>query len=61
METNIKERKKTCPRCNSLFSCYTGNCWCNELPQIMPLNDNEDCLCPDCLKKEIDNRIKAVL
>jgi hypothetical protein len=28
---------------------------------IMPLSGTENCLCPDCLKKEIELRIKAVV
>ncbi len=58
METNASERKKRCPRCQSVFSCRTENCWCDNLPQIMPLSGNEDCLCWDCLNIEIEIEIK---
>ncbi|WP_295655371.1 hypothetical protein [uncultured Mucilaginibacter sp.] len=56
METNTDERKKNCPRCGAGFGCCTNNCWCSELPNIMPLVDNEDCLCYDCLKAEIEKK-----
>ena len=54
-------RKKTCPRCQTLFPCLTENCWCSKLPQIMPLSTDEDCLCPDCLKIEIQNKIEVAI
>ncbi len=28
------------------------------LPQIMPMNEKEDCLCPECLKKIISKKIE---
>ena len=59
MEIRSGERKKQCERCKTVFSCYTTNCWCNELPQIMPLPENENCLCPECLKITIDYKIEA--
>lgn len=59
MDINTTERKKKCQRCEVVFSCYTENCWCNELPQIMPLTENEECLCPICLKLTIDAKMKA--
>ena len=60
MGTGVNERKKSCPRCGTAFGCCSENCWCSELPNIMPLVDNEDCLCYDCLKKEIDNKVEPV-
>lgn len=59
MDANIIERKKVCPRCLAVFSCCTENCWCEDLPQIMPLSEFEDCLCYDCLKIEIENKISV--
>lgn len=59
MEANTNERKKVCPRYDAVFACYSANCWCNQLASIMPLSMNEDCLCPECLKIAIDNKIKA--
>lgn len=58
MEAN--ERMKTCSRCKKTFSCYSTGCWCSELPQVMPFPGAEDCMCPDCLKKEIDKRMNEV-
>ncbi len=40
---------KICPKCNTSFVCNTKKCWCQELPQIIPVNHNEECLCPQCL------------
>jgi hypothetical protein len=57
METKGIERKKVCPNCQTEFSCFTENCWCNELPRVMTLEDSKGCLCPDCLKIAIDNKL----
>jgi hypothetical protein len=58
MDTNANEIKKTCHRCQAVFSCWKENCWCEKLPQVIkPLSENEDCLCPDCLKIEIENKL----
>jgi len=48
-------REKRCERCGAAFGCGSGaedgGCWCNELPQVLPLSlDGSDCLCPGCLK-----------
>jgi len=50
------ERKKTCSNCKTEFSCYTENCWCKELPKIMPLQEGGDCFCEECLKKKIEEK-----
>ncbi|AXK40391.1 DUF1289 domain-containing protein [Crenobacter cavernae] len=47
-------RAKRCERCDAEFACGSGGrdgrCWCNELPQVLPLAaDGGDCLCPNCL------------
>lgn len=36
-----------------------GGCWCNEFPPLPPVAER-DCLCPKCLKTEIDNRRSAL-
>lgn len=48
--------RKTCPNCQTKFSCYNdGNCWCAEL-KINPAALKEvkskfkGCLCSNCLK-----------
>lgn len=54
-------KKKTCPQCQTEFDCgssETKSCWCNDLPKIMPLEENMHCLCPECLKIVIDNKIE---
>ena len=57
METNTNEQRKNCQRCGVEFGCCISNCWCNALPNIMPLVEGEDCLCYDCLQMEIEHKI----
>lgn len=52
-------REKSCPTCKTVFNC-TDNCWCNEFPPIIPVN-NKGCLCKDCLTKEVKNHIQDYL
>ncbi len=47
---------KTCPKCSKSFSCKP-ECWCGDFPIIIPMNPNEECLCRDCLKANILNKI----
>jgi len=58
MSENNPERKKTCHSCNTVFSCYIENCWCKELPPIMAISEETDCICPECLKKAIDEKLE---
>jgi hypothetical protein len=60
MGTNAVERKKACPRCMAVFLCCTEDCWCSKLPRIMPLSEHEDCLCYECLKVEIEQKIAEI-
>lgn len=54
---------KTCPDCNSVFTCGTeqGNqaCWCLALPAIMPPGLWDDCRCQSCLARVIAARIES--
>ena len=47
-----------CARCEQTFECGIeqgrSTCWCYELPHILPVCEEAKCLCPDCLKKEIE-------
>ncbi|HXB12627.1 MAG TPA: ABC transporter substrate-binding protein [Bacteroidia bacterium] len=53
---------KKCPQCSMEFTCSSANCWCDELPHIIPMDASKGCLCPTCLEKEIDKKMtKAVL
>lgn len=62
MKTDVFEKiKKVCPECNSDFLCYSGNCWCGKLPNIMPLKEHDLCLCPVCLETAIEEKIKKNL
>ncbi|HTA81905.1 MAG TPA: ABC transporter substrate-binding protein [Bacteroidia bacterium] len=49
---------KKCEKCAKDFTCSSANCWCNNMPQIMPMNPEKGCLCPDCLKEAIDGKVK---
>lgn len=53
--------EKTCRFCQKTFGCGNPSqeisCWCNALPPLFSLDDNADCLCPDCLKKEAIKKI----
>lgn len=53
----VLEKFKRCAKCNNPFSCYTEGCWCAELPMIMPMENITDCLCPNCLKETINEKL----
>ena len=45
-----------CSRCKTPMSCEPEKaCWCAELPNILPLPDDETegCLCHDCLTEQL--------
>jgi hypothetical protein len=48
-------RELCCARCGTVFGCNLGNdCWCAAEPvrlPVRPVDANEDCLCPACLRK----------
>ncbi len=48
---------KNCSKCGKGFTCSSANCWCSEMPQVMPMNPEQGCLCPDCLKEAIDKKL----
>lgn len=54
-------KSKVCEKCNTSFSCFNEACWCSELPAIMPLDENRDCLCSSCLKEEVIDKIQDYL
>jgi hypothetical protein len=49
--------EKICPECKTKFGCSTdgSKCWCEDLPNVIPLTEGAECLCPDCLEKKIQN------
>jgi diphthine-ammonia ligase len=53
------EKQKICVNCGIPFSCFTQGCWCAELPMIMPMENITDCLCPNCLKAAIAEKLLA--
>ena len=57
METQPIERKKFCPNCGEVFSCFSDKCWCSKLPNIMPLTETSQCMCPKCLEIVIQDKI----
>jgi hypothetical protein len=58
MENQPVERKKVCPNCGETFSCFSDNCWCSKLPNIMPMEEARGCLCPKCLEVTIQEKIE---
>ncbi|WP_035054647.1 cysteine-rich CWC family protein [Andreprevotia chitinilytica] len=50
-------KAKACSRCGSSFSCGTGGeaggCWCADLPHELPISGAGDCLCPTCLRLQL--------
>lgn len=56
-EVPVLEKQKLCVDCGVPFSCYTKDCWCAELPMIMPMENIIDCLCPACLKAVINKKL----
>jgi hypothetical protein len=54
---------KSCSRCGESFLCGPAagkaHCWCADLPRVMPLDFKQDCLCPACLRSEIESRTAA--
>ncbi len=55
MSQQNKPETKTCGRCGKTFDCFarTGGCWCEKLPPLSKAVAGHDCLCPQCLEKEI--------
>lgn len=51
---------KTCSVCGARFGCDiddpNAECWCAELPAIVPLGA-DDCRCPECLKSLVKDKI----
>jgi len=63
-ETESACISKCCSRCGESFTCGLAagekSCWCAELPHIMPVDGAVgDCLCPQCLRGEIDACLAA--
>ena len=58
MEAQPFERKKVCPNCGDVFSCFSENCWCSKLPNIIPLTETSQCMCPKCLDGTIKEKIE---
>jgi hypothetical protein len=56
MVPQVKEKVKVCPQCNASFVCNPANCWCSNLPQKLPMFDNGDCYCHDCMKEVVDKK-----
>lgn len=46
----------TCPKCSGKSECQITNpsgCWCMDFPPLLAVEGTEDCLCKNCLEKEI--------
>ena len=51
---------KTCAMCGASFGCGNNSqqpCWCSQYPAIMPIENGQDCRCPECLKTIIRAKI----
>ena len=56
--------KKQCSVCLQSFecnSCVGQQCWCSQLPAIMPLCAEQDCRCPQCLTVAVNEKITDFL
>ena len=53
----------TCSSCGARFECGgqagASHCWCAELPRVLPVDLEQSCLCPACLKPALQRRIAA--
>lgn len=60
MDSTASSRTKRCPQCGASFQCTEGvgpeNCWCEALPNVMPIGELRQCLCPSCLLAVISKR-----
>lgn len=50
--------EKICSRCHAVFTCgpsqEDGKCWCEGLPHVAPIADEQaGCFCPQCLSEAI--------
>jgi hypothetical protein len=56
---------KLCSVCGQRFTCgpASGNkkCWCSDYPAVIPLDFNQGCRCPTCLKKIVKEKIADYL
>jgi hypothetical protein len=64
---------KSCPRCQTKFTCGAEGghrtCWCFDMPALVnaheitfPGEDNyEGCLCPDCLRELIAANASSIV
>lgn len=54
-----------CSGCGRSFVCGSpstgGNCWCDELPRILPPDPEMGCLCRECLIERTAERIESAL
>ena len=48
----------TCIECGSTFECgvSSGYCWCFDFPALIGVDEQSECMCPDCLKNQINER-----
>ena len=51
---------KSCSICHSSFACGNTSqqaCWCSQYPTILPIEEGQDCRCPNCLTNIIKEKI----
>ncbi len=58
--TDKVQKNSICPVCGEEFECGAKSgketCWCFELANVLPVNSQQNCLCPNCLKKKIESQ-----
>ena len=58
-------KSKICTVCLVSFSCNASGgdaaCWCSDYPAVLSPEPGQDCLCPDCLKKRINDTIHHLI
>ena len=53
--------QQICVTCKTNFQCEVekaNNCWCAQLPAILPIGEEASCLCPTCLKNKTKEAIE---
>ncbi|WP_374251879.1 cysteine-rich CWC family protein [Xanthobacter sp.] len=59
MPVVVPIRRLLCERCGAEFTCGSASsgsdswCWCQDLPKLEVRQAEGDCLCPECLQREI--------
>jgi hypothetical protein len=62
-EKDMTLQTKQCPACNTEFICGpqqgAESCWCSTYPTIIPVENGQACLCPECLAILVSETINS--